>query len=126
MADGSAKAKTPAISIDNGIYNVVYAKQIDGNFGGGVKLVRTAFFNVVGLNVVTDDNAGASDRFHFFGIELGAARADIAVGDLDFAPSRGNIVFGNVVRGPHYAGIFFGDGSTDNDVFDNTIFGAAP
>ncbi|MBV9891917.1 MAG: hypothetical protein JO090_13660, partial [Rhizobacter sp.] len=89
------------------------------------KLVRTAFFNVLGLNVVTDNNLGASARFHFFGVELGAARADVPVADLDFAPSRGNVVFGNVVRGSHYAGIFLGDGSTDNEVFDNSVFGAS-
>jgi parallel beta-helix repeat protein len=87
-------------------------------------MVRSAFFNIVGLNVVTDDNLGASDRFHFFGIELGAAQPDFPVIDLDFAPSRGNIVFGNVVRGAHYAGIFLGEGSTDNELFDNTVFGA--
>ena len=92
--------------------------------GGGVKLVRAAWSNLIGLNTVTDNNEGASDRFHFFGIELGAAKADAPSAELDFAPSRGNIVFGNTVRGNHYAGLFFGEGSTQNDAFDNTIFGA--
>jgi parallel beta-helix repeat protein len=124
LADGSAVAKTPGVSLDNALYNIVYGNQVDRNFGGGIKMVRTAFFNLVGLNVLTDNNEGASDQFHFFGIELGAARPDVPVSDLDFAPSRGNIVFANTVRGPHYAGIFYGAGSDENDAFDNTIFGA--
>jgi hypothetical protein len=124
LADGSSAAKTPALSIDNAVHNIVYANQIDRNYGGGVKMVRSAFFNLIGLNVITDNNLGASDKFHFFGIELGSAVADTHTLDLDYTPSRGNIVFGNVIRGSHYAGIFFGAGSTDNDVFDNTIFGA--
>jgi parallel beta-helix repeat protein len=124
LADGSAVAKTPGISLDNALYNIVYGNHVDRNFGGGIKLVRTAFFNLVGLNVLTDNNEGASERFHFFAIELGAARADAPVSDLDFAPSRGNVVFANTMRGPHYAGIFFGAGSDENDAFDNAIFGA--
>jgi len=124
LADGTARAKTPGISIDNAIYNIVYANQLDRNFGGGIKMVRTGLFNTIGLNTITDNNEGASEGFHFFGIELGAATADAPSGELDFARSRGNIVFGNSIRGNHYAGIFFGPGSTDNDAFDNSIFGA--
>ena len=124
LPDGSSAAKTPGISLDNSLYNVVYGNQIERNYGGGVKMVRTAFFNVVGLNTVVDNNEGANGHYHFFGVELGAAKADVAVSDLDFTPCRGNILFGNTVRGTHYAGIFFGLGSTDNDIFDNSIFGA--
>ena len=124
LADGSSPAKTPGLSLDNAIYNVIYANQIDRNQGGGVKMVRSAFFNTVALNLVTDNNEGANPRFHFFGIELGAAPADTAVADLDFAPSRGNVLVGNVIRGSHYAGIFYGNGSTDNEAFDNSVFGA--
>jgi len=124
LADGTPPAKTPGISLDNALYNVVYANRIDRNFGGGVKAVRATWFNLIGLNTVTDNNEGASERFHFFGIELGAAQADAASDELDFAPSRGNLVFGNMVQGGHHAGIFLGAGSTQNDVFDNTILGA--
>jgi parallel beta-helix repeat protein len=124
LADGSAAAKTPGISLDNAVHNIVFANHVDGNYGGGIKLVRTAFFNLIGLNVLTDNNQGASDRFHFFGIELGSAGADVPVSDLDFAPSRGNLVFANAIRGGHYAGIYYGPGSDENDAFDNSIFGA--
>ena len=122
--DGSATAKVPGLSLDNAAYNIVYANEVERNFGGGIKMVRTSYFNIVGLNTLVDDNEGRSDRFHFFGIELGAASADVPVPDLDFTPSRGNIVFSNLVRGSHYAGVFFAPGSDLNDLFDNAIFNA--
>jgi len=124
LADGSAAAKVPGLSLDNAAYNLVYGNEVLGNYGGGIKMVRTGYFNVVGLNTLVDNNRGRSDRFHFFGIELGAAEADAPAVDLDFAPSRGNIVFANAIRGSHYAGVFFAEGSDRNDLFDNSIFGA--
>ena len=124
LPDGSSAAKTPGISLDNALYNIVYANGIERNYGGGVKMVRTAYFNLVGLNVIVDNNEGANEHSHYFGIELGAAKADTATSDLDFTPCLGNLIFGNTIRGTHYAGIFFGLGSTENDVFDNTVFGA--
>jgi hypothetical protein len=48
----------------------------------------------------------------------------VPVSDLDFAPSRANIVLADTMRGPHYAGIFHSAGSDENDAFDNTISGA--
>ena len=98
--------------------------EVDRNFGGGIKMVRSGFYNVLGLNTLSDNNEGRSKTFHFFGIELGAATADVKVIDLDFTPSRGNEVFGNIIRGSHYAGVFFADGSDYNVIFDNSIFGA--
>lgn len=124
LPDGTSPAKVPGVSLDNALYNVIYSNLIERNYGGGVKMVRTSYFNLVGLNVLVDNNEGVNDRFHFFGIELGAAVADVPATDLDFTPSRGNVIFGNTIRGTHYAGIFFGPGSTENDVFDNTVFGA--
>jgi hypothetical protein len=41
--------------------------------------------------------------------------------DLDFLPSAGNIIFGNMIVGRHYAGIQFCPECQDNDVFDNVI-----
>lgn len=35
------------------------------------------------------------------------------------------MIFGNVIRGGHYAGVFFAPGSDLNEVFDNAIFGAS-
>jgi parallel beta-helix repeat protein len=113
-----------AISLDNAAYNQIVLNEISMNYGGGIKIVRTGLYNLIGLNTLLDDNEGRSSKFHFFGIELGSARADVPAKDLDFAPSRGNEVFGNMIRGSHYAGIFFAEGSDTNDIFDNSIFGA--
>ena len=124
LPDGTAAKKVPGVSIDNAIYNVVFANQVSFNYGGGIKLVRTAFFNLVGLNTVLKNNEGASAAFHFFGIELGAAPGDSASEELDFLASRENLIFSNTIRGDHYAGIFFGSGSDLNEVFDNVILDA--
>jgi len=124
MADGTPTAKVPGISLDNALYNVVFDNNVVENYGGGIKLVRSAIFNVIGLNTVRDDALGDSPRYHFFGIELGSAPGDPTTGGLDIVPSRGNLVFSNVIRGTHYAGVFFANGSDENDVFDNTVMDA--
>jgi hypothetical protein len=85
-------------------------------------MVRTGYFNEVGLNTLLDDNDGSGAAFHFFGVELGAATGTSI--ELDFTPSRGNIVFSNSIRGTHYSGIYFDPGSDTNNIFDNTIMDA--
>lgn len=122
-ADATSLAKLPGISIDNALYNEILANDVRANFGGGVKMVRTGLFNVIGQNVITDNNLGESAEFHYFGVELGAAPADSPAEDLDFVGSSGNVVFGNTIHGKHYSGIFFGAGSVQNDELDNDISG---
>jgi hypothetical protein len=122
-ADGTSLAKLPGISMDNALYNEIVANQVTGNFGGGVKMVRTGLFNVTAENTITDNDIGESREFHFFGIELGAAAPDQPAVDLDFVGSSGNVIFGNKIQGKHYSGIFLGSGSVQNDVFDNEIAG---
>ncbi|HEX9198972.1 MAG TPA: right-handed parallel beta-helix repeat-containing protein, partial [Acidobacteriaceae bacterium] len=124
LPDRTSPAKLPAVSLDNAAYNAIVLNEIDGNFGGGVKMVRTAWYNLVGLNAITNNNLGANPKGHFFGIELGSAAADAPNPDLDFTPSRGDIVFDNIISGSHFAGVFFGEGSDTNTVFHNAIFGA--
>ena len=87
-ADGTSMAKLPGISIDNALYNEIFANTVIGNFGGGVKMVRTAFYNVVRKNAIIDNNLGKSAKYHFFGVELGGAPADAPVIDLDFVDRR--------------------------------------
>src|SRR6204780_1991104 len=85
-------------------------------------MVRTAYFNAIGMNNLLDNNDGASTAFHFFGIELGAATGSSL--ELGFTPSRGNIVFLSMIRGSHYSGIFFDDGSDTNNVLNNVVLDA--
>lgn len=124
LPDGTPAEKVPGISIDNALYNVIFSNTIAHNFGGGIKIVRTGYLNVIGLNTVLSNNEGAGSKFHFFGIELGSAPLDVPSGELDGAASRGNILFSNAIRGNHYAGIFFAGGSDLNDIFDNVIMDA--
>jgi parallel beta-helix repeat protein len=123
LPDGTAAEKVPGISLDNAIYNIVVANNVVHNYGGGVKIVRTGYFNAIGLNTLADDNDGAGPVFHFFGIELGAASGSSP--ELDFTPSHGNIVFSNLIRGSHYSGIFFDPGSDNNNVLFNVILDAS-
>jgi hypothetical protein len=125
LADGTPAAKVPGISLDNALYNVVFQNTVEDNYGGGIKLVRTSLFNLIGMNTLVANAVGSSEKFHYFGIELGAAPGDFTTRELDITPSRGNIVFSNMIRGPHYAGIYFGTDCDQNDVFDNVILGAA-
>ncbi|HEY3839029.1 MAG TPA: right-handed parallel beta-helix repeat-containing protein [Bryobacteraceae bacterium] len=124
LSDGTPAAKVPGISIDNAIYNIIFSNQVSQNYGGGIKIVRTGYFNSIGLNTLYNNNLGEGPEYHFFGIELGAAPGNPPSADLDYTPSRGNIVFCNPTRGPHYSGIFFDFGSDLNDVFDNVIMDA--
>lgn len=123
--DGTAIAKLPGISLDNALYNEVDANTVERNFGGGIKMVRTSFFNVISRNVLRDNNLGRSDRFHFFGIELGAAAPDFAEPDLDFTGSSGNVVVGNQIHGDHYSGIYVASSSVQNEIIGNDIDGVA-
>lgn len=126
LPDGTSAAKLPGVSLDNALYNLVYSNQVIGNYGGGIKMVRTSFFNVIGLNYLSNNNNGESAVFHFFGIELGSAIPDSKVLDMDFTPSRGNTIFSNTIRGNHYAGVFLSVGSDQNTLIENAIFGKGP
>lgn len=122
LADGSSPAKLPGISIDNSAYNTIVNNNVTQNYGSGVKMVRSAYRNIIMENTVSDNNKGKSEAFHFFGIEVGhASTPDEPVKGLDFTASYENIICRNIVTGRNYAGVFLADGSYCNDVFDNTI-----
>lgn len=121
MEDGSAKAKLPGVSLDNTAYNILENNIVTGNYGGGIKMVRTAVRNLISENIIRDNNMGQNDVYHFFGIEAGYAAADVETGDLDFAPDFENIICRNSITGNHYAGVFIGADCYVNDVFDNVI-----
>ncbi len=87
-------------------------------------MVRTSFFNIIGMNNIESDNDGVSPYFRFFGIELGAAQGDAPSPELDFTPSRGNVIFSNLVRGSNGSGVFLQGGSDQNQIYDNVIMDA--
>lgn len=125
LSDGSSPAKLPGISIDNSAYNTIVNNNVTQNYGSGVKVVRSAYRNIIMENSVSDNNKGKSDDFHFFGIEIGhESTPDEPVKGLDFTASYENIVCRNIVTGSNYAGVFLAVESYCNDVFDNTILGS--
>lgn len=124
MDDGSAISKLPGISIDNAVYNVIIDNIIQGNYGSGVKMVRTGIRTIIGKNRIVNNNAGENHRLHFFGVELGAAVLDAPTDILNETPSYENIIFSNEIEGPHYAGIFFAEEVYQNYTTNNTITGA--
>jgi len=121
MEDGSAKAKLPGISLDNTAYNILENNTVINNYGGGIKMVRTTVRNLIIENIVKNNNEGENDIYHFFGIELGSAIADVESKDMDFTPDYENIICRNTISGNHYSGIFVGADCYVNDIFDNVI-----
>lgn len=121
MDDGSAKSKLPGISLDNTAYNILENNTVVNNYGGGIKMVRTTIRTLIYENIIKDNNMGQNDSFHFFGIELGSAIADVDATDMDFTPDYENIICRNTISGDHYSGIFIGDEGYVNDVLDNVI-----
>src|SRR5574337_1305031 len=107
LANGSAASKLPNISLDNAAYNIIIRNTITGAAGDGVKIVRSGFRNIIGLNSITDNNVGKNSVFYFSGILLGSAGSDIEndTSELDLLPSIENIIFGNTIYGSHRLGI---------------------
>jgi hypothetical protein len=121
LPDGTAASKLPGVSLDNAMYNVVYGNNISHNYGGGIKTVRTSFFNVFAQNIIESNNDGVNDWFRFFGVFLGAIYADAPAPDLDFTASRGNMFLSNTIRGSHSSGFYIQLGCEQNQIFDNVI-----
>lgn len=121
MNDGSAKSKLPGVSLDNTAYNILENNTVINNYGGGIKMVRTTIRTLISENIIRDNNEGQNEDFHFFGIELGVANADIEAEDMDYTPDFENIICRNTICGDHYAGVYIAEACYVNDVFDNVI-----
>ncbi|RKZ76714.1 MAG: hypothetical protein DRQ57_02625 [Gammaproteobacteria bacterium] len=125
LADGSAVAKLPAISLDNAAQNLLLWNIVRDSAGDGIKIVRTGIRNLIMFNTLMDNNQGTNSRFHFFGVLLGSAglEAEIDSGNhpLDFLPPIENIVAGNLIYGAHWAGILLDREAAFNDIYDNMI-----
>ncbi len=123
LADGSAVAKVPNISLDNAASNVLIHNIITDGAGGGIKIVRSGFRNIFGLNTLVDNNSGGNRVFTFPGILLGSAGAEME-GDtsgLDRTGSFENVIFSNLISGNHSVGILFDPHSTYNDARRNLV-----
>jgi parallel beta-helix repeat protein len=123
LDDGSAVAKVPNISLDNAAGNVLIHNVITGGAGGGIKIVRSGFRNIFGLNILADNNSGGNRVFTFPGILLGSAGSEIE-GDtsgLDRTGSFENILFSNQISGNHSVGILFDPNSTHNEARRNLV-----
>ncbi len=124
MADGSSKAKLAGVTLDNVAYNTVEGNSIKGNWGGGVKAVRSAMRNVIARNNVADNNKGKNDAFTFSGIELACEALESQASGKDQLPDFENLIMGNTVSGGHYAGIMLVEGCAGNVVSGNVVQGS--
>jgi parallel beta-helix repeat protein len=123
MADGSSKAKLPGISLDNAAYCRIEDNLIEKNWGDGVKCVRATYACTIAHNLITHNNLGSNERFHFFGVLVGvAARQHPEQSDF---PSCHNRIIGNDIIGAHFAGVHLLPHTIGNCVQDNRISGCA-
>jgi parallel beta-helix repeat protein len=122
MEDGSSKAKLPGISLDNAAYCRIENNSIEDNWGDGVKFVRSVYACTVANNLITHNNKGINDKFHFFGVLIGVAQRQHSE-QSDF-PSCHNSIINNDIIGKHYAGIHLLAGTSHNLVKDNRIIDA--
>lgn len=123
LHDGSSIAKLPNISLDNTGLNIILKNNISNAGGDGIKMVRSSFRNIIGLNIITDNAQGSNFMFCFSGILLGSAGCEVEndTSGLDRLPSIENILFGNMIFGQHVTGIVYDAGCTHNDTFDNFV-----
>ncbi len=122
MEDGSSKAKLPGISLDNAAYCRIENNSIEDNWGDGIKFVRSVYACTVANNLITHNNKGINDKFHFFGVLIGVAQRQHPE-QSDF-PSCHNNIINNDIIGKHYAGVHLLAGTSHNLVKDNRIIDA--
>lgn len=117
--------KVPGISLDNAAYNLITHNRVEGNSGSGIKAVRSSVRNYIIENDIIDNNAGMSDKGHFFGVELATDTVpDIeGVEGIDFLPCQENLIINNNIVGSHFSGIFLGVESTNNYCSNNKMTG---
>jgi len=123
LADNSSVSKLPNISLDNAAYNIILKNVISEAAGDGIKIVRSGFRNIIGLNTITDNNQGHNSTFSFSGILLGSAVSEVENDEsgLDRLASIENIIFANHIYGQHYFGILYDNESVYNNTIDNFI-----
>lgn len=120
LSDGSSPIKLPAISIDSSGQIQVLYNIIKDNAGGGIKMVRAGYQNLLYKNIIENNNF--ENLFaHFFGIELGSATLDYNDNCLFPLGSFQNIIVENSIYGSHHEGIRLDHISCDNNIKENII-----
>ncbi|WHO39805.1 right-handed parallel beta-helix repeat-containing protein [Sphingobium sp. AP49] len=71
-----AKAKLPAVSIDYSDMNSVSSNRVIGNYGGGIKAVRSAQFNLIAHNYLSNNARGDNDRHVFAEMHMGNSSSE--------------------------------------------------
>jgi parallel beta-helix repeat protein len=122
LADGSSKAKLPGVSLDNAAYCRIEGNLIEKNWGDGVKFVRAVYACTVANNIISHNNQGVNDQFHFFGVLVGNAERQHPQ-QSDFASCYNRIIDNDII-GAHYAGIHLLPGTHANLMRGNHISGA--
>ncbi len=130
LKDGSSSAKLAGISLDNGSMNEIIGNKISKNYGGGIKFVRSAFFNNVEGNLIAFNSKGRNKFMPFiFAISApepkpGAIDREFKgdkSGLLDLRPSQLNTFLRNIIRGKLAESIHTSEKSTCNLSVDNVM-----
>jgi parallel beta-helix repeat protein len=97
----------PGISIDNGYGNLIEYNTISSNYGGGIKIIRSAFDNRISHNILTANHSYHNESipnnpYHVSEIKLlamgtGYQEFDSVQQYLDFLEPAGNQIIGNRV-----------------------------
>ncbi|MBU1417895.1 MAG: right-handed parallel beta-helix repeat-containing protein [Proteobacteria bacterium] len=125
LEDGSSSMKLPGISLDNGCMNLIHENKITTNYGGGIKMIRTALFNDISNNQILYNAIGANPYVPYFhgitALGLGAINNEFDSTRpplLDFMPSILNTITYNTIK-EHWQPIFFDKLSSNNFVSGN-------
>ena len=127
LPDGSSSCKLPAISIDNGALNIIDSNVIFRNHGGGIKMVRSGIANIVVGNTFMDNCLGVNEHFRAFHavtlLAMGSeTEFDPDYTNLDFMPSKGNIISRNLFSGElTYMALYAVPGCVENAFSDDNV-----
>jgi hypothetical protein len=127
--DRFVKAKLPAISVDYSDLNLLIGNSVIGNSGGGIKAVRLACFNLIGLNLLKGNNAGDNDAHVFPEMLIGDASVEGTLkkayrhsfDNRDYGSSANALVANKIESSKR--GIQINMKSNDNFIFRNQLFG---
>lgn len=126
LPDGSSSMKLPGISLDNGCLNLIINNKITSNYGGGIKMIRSALFNQIEDNQLIY-NALGSNKYvpYYHGVtimglgEINDEFEDNKANLLDFAPSSNNTITNNTIL-ERWRPFYIDRKSGDNHIKNNT------